>query len=873
MSATIGTEPGSSSNTIERNAGAALNYSVRHDGYDEAVEASGETRPTWRSLSRAIARLTPGELIDRQRQADRLVEAEGASYVFNDDGSDTSRPWRLDPVPLVLGGVEWAAVEQGIAQRARVIDRMIADFNGPRQLMRDRVVAPTAVFGAPGYLLAAQGMRPKNSRWLTVYAADLVRLSDGHWRILRDVTDAPSGAGYALVNRNASAQLLPGVVRDMAPLSLAPFFADMRSALDSAAPTDRSSPRTMVLSPGLGHPSYFEHSYLAAHLGYHLAEPRDLVVRNGRVWLRALSGLEPVDVMLRRIDGASLDPLESARGAIGVPGLARCARGGGIGLANALGSGVASTMALLPFVEAASKVFGEELLLPSLRTLWCGTLADRAEVRADLRRFVLHDVVEMDTVFGDHLDDAAVVEWETLIDNEPHRVVAQEKVTFATAPVLGADGLRPGTVVLRVLAVAGQQGISVMPGGLARVMEPSVPIVLQTSGIVKDVWILDDRPDRPLPISTRITRSMPQVDLRESLPTRAAEAMYWVGRSAERAETLARATASALAVIQGDPPLLTVLDGAWRRPVVAALGALSGHAARSSEASSGPSSNSPGNSPGDATVTPEEEFRAAVAATLVGSAGLPASLTALSRAASSARQFVSATTWRVLGELDNERNQLSTEVATAYDAGVRRRLDTILVHLSSLAGLFNESTVRGPAWRFLEIGRRVERCFGLLSVFEKVVSPADPNLRSSLFDYVLAANESLVAYRRRYRSDAVLDALVDLLLLDDANPRALAFQLDQLRSQLALLPARDGSSQLSDAIERSSAALVDMSWLPADADHRGSNGRREVIDRFVLTARAPLLDFADQLNVVYFNDPTRVRQLVGQIAGQIVGTS
>jgi len=846
MSATTHDEP------VNAGTATTLNYAVAGGGYDEAVEATGETRPTWRSLSRALAKLAPSELVDRQRQADRLVEAEGASYLFNDDGVDASRPWRLDPVPLVLSGTEWAELERGIAQRVRVVDRMIADFNGAQQLLRDRVVAPTAVFGSPGYVRAAHGMQPTGSRWLTTYAADLVRLADGRWRVLRDVTDAPSGAGYALVNRNASAQLLPDVVRDMAPLSLAPFFADLRAALDATAPSDRGSPRTIVLSPGLGHPSYFEHSYLAANLGYHLAEPADLVVRNGRAWLRALSGLEPVDVMLRRIDGAALDPLESARGVIGVPGLARCARAGGVGLANALGSGVASTMAVLPFVDAVAKAGGEELALESLRTLWCGKASDRAEVTANLEHLVLHDVGAMRTEFGSHLDREGRTRWAALIENEPHRVVAQEKVDFATAPVLSATGLVPGTVVLRVLASVGKHGISVMPGGLARVTDPTVPIVQQTSGLVKDVWVLDDRPDRPLPISTRTTRSMPQVDLRESLPTRAAEAMYWVGRSAERSEAMARATAAALAIIQGDPPLLTVLDGAWRRPVVAALSVLGGQRVAAAAT--------------DATVTPEEEFRAAVAATLVGPSGLPASLSALSRAASSARQFVSATTWRVLGELENERSLLSTQVASAYDAGVRRHLDTVLVHLSSLAGLFNESTVRGPAWRFLEIGRRIERCLGILSLFENVVSPADPNLRNSLFDYVLAASESLVAYRRRYRSDAVLDALVDLLLLDDANPRALAFQLDQLRGQLALLPARDGSAQLAALIERSSAALVDMSWLPADADHLGSNRRREVIDRFVLSARAPLLDFADQLNVVYFNDPARVRQLVGQVA-------
>ena len=833
-------------------------YTVQTQGYDEAVDPTGETRPAWRSLSRSIASMSPAEVADRQRRADRLVESEGASHLFHDVGDDASRPWRLDPFPLVLGGAEWAELEQGITQRVRILDRMLADIYGEQTLLRKRLLASSAVFGSPGHLLAAQRNRPPQDRWLTTYAADLVRLSTGEWRVLRDLTDAPSGAGYALVNRNVSAQLLPDVVRDMAPMSLAPFFTDMRSALDAIAPDDRSSPRTVVLTPGLGHPSYFEHSYLAAHLGYHLAEPGDLVVRRGKVWLRALSGLEPVDVLLRRIDGGSADPLESNRGASGVPGLARAARTNGVGLANALGSAVVGSMALLPSIAGVAGAFGETLRLPALRTLWCGNPADRSEVLANLAAHVLHDVSGLGpkgpgrsaTVFGSQLDQAALGQWRDLIATQPHRVVAQQKATFATAPVSTVGGLQPATIVLRVLAVVGRNGTSVMPGGLARVMDPETPISNQTSGFTKDVWVLDDRPDRPLPIVTRSARSMPQVDLRESLPTRAAEAMYWVGRNAERSEATARATAVALAMLQSDPALLTAHDGAWRIPVVAALDARSERISSVSDAG---------------TITPDDEFRAAIAAALTGADGLPASLRSLARAASSARQFVSATTWRVLGELGTERTQLGVDVAGAYDSGVRRSLDTVIVHLSSLSGLFTESTVRGPAWRFLELGRRVERAFGLLTMFETAVSPTSLTMRGSSFDYVLAANESLVAYRRRYRSDAVLDALIDLLVLDDQNPRALAFQFDQIRSQIALLPAREGSPALADGVERASAALMSVSWLSAEADQLGPNGRREIIDRFVLDVRAPLADFADQLNHVYFNDPTRIRQRVGHV--------
>ncbi len=847
-------------------------YAVPSEGYDEAVGAGGQTRPAWRALSQAIAVMSPPEVASRQREADRLVESEGASHLFHDFG-DSSRPWRLDPLPLILGGAEWADLERGIGQRMRILDRMLGDLYGDQLLLRKHIVPAAATFGSPGYIFSSQGMQPTQGRWLTVYAADLVRLASGEWRVLRDLTDAPSGVGYSLVNRNVSAQLLPEVVREMAPMSLAPFFTDMRSALDAIAPDDRTSPRTVVLTPGLGDPSYFEHSYLAAHLGYHLAEPGDLVVRKGTVWLRALSGLEPVDVLLRRIGSELADPLESSRGAIGVPGLARSARGCGVGLANALGSGVAGSLSLLPFVGNVARAFGEELLLADIRTLWCGVPEDCASVLEAPQQFVLHDTSgfgphgrqQPATVFASQLDESEMQQWRSLIETEPHRVVAQEKVTFATAPVLTGQGVHPGTVVLRVLAVSGRNGITVMPGGLARVMDPSTPIVSQTTGFTKDVWVLNDRLDRPLPITTRPARSMPQVDLRESLPTRAAEAMYWVGRNAERSEAMARATAAALSVVQGDPSLLTVLDGGWRTPVVAALRSLT----------IGPAAEAGGGTRADTTPlssatsstfsTADHDFRFAIASTLVGADGLPGSLWSLSRAASSARQFLSATTWRVLGELDAERAHIGVELASEHDPGVRRRLDTVIVHLSSLAGLFNESTVRGPAWRFLEIGRRIERALDLLSVFEAVVSPATPALRGSLFDYVLAANECLVAYRRRYRSDAVLDAMIDLLILDDQNPRALAFQLDQLRTQIARLPARDGSQILTAKIEQASEALVGMSWLSADADQLGPTGRREIIDQFVSEARTPLREFADQLNHVYFNDPTRIRQRVGPV--------
>ena len=326
---------------------------------------------------------------------------------------------------------------------------MIADLYGEQRLLRQAHRADRPRCSArPATCCLRTGMCPPQSRWITVYAADLrparptvvARAARPHGRAV----------GRRLCARQPQRQRAAAsriVVRELAPLSLAPFFSDMRSALDATAPTGSPSPRTVVLSPGLGHPSYFEHSYLAAHLGYHLAEMGDLVVRHGRVWLRALSGLEAG----RRAAASSRERSRRSarvgrRRTIGVPGLAQVARIGGVGIANALGSGVAGSMALLPFVPAAADVVRRGTLAADAATR-CGaaTAESRDEVLDDIERFVLHDLAGVG-----HAGRRAVrrrcsaristlpgrTQWRTLIDTEPHRVVAQEKVTFATAPML-----------------------------------------------------------------------------------------------------------------------------------------------------------------------------------------------------------------------------------------------------------------------------------------------------------------------------------------------------------------------------------------------------------------------------------------------------
>jgi uncharacterized circularly permuted ATP-grasp superfamily protein/uncharacterized alpha-E superfamily protein len=743
-------------------------------GYDEAVDADGRVRPAWQPLLAALDQ-DPGALRDRQRHLDRLLEAEGAGHlVHTEPGALDSRPWRLDPVPFVLDAVEHERLAAGVVQRIRVLEALVADAYGERRFVREGIVPGPVLFGCPGFQLGAAPPR-EPGRWIVSYAVDLVRLADGSWRVGRDLTDAPSGLGYTLIDRTVLARLLPDVYRAVGALAISDHAVRLRRALVAQAPAGRESPRTVVLTGGLGHPSYVEHSSLASLLGVHLVEGADLVVRAGRLWLRALGGLEQVDVVYRRLEDRGVDPLEvGAAGAKGVPALVRIARSCGVGLANAFGAGLAEDRHLWPYLDGvAHAVLGERLVLPGLAT-----------------------------------DGASLAPLPPL----------------ATVPVHRDGALEPATVVLRLHAVVGPDGVEVMPGGSARVVTDGRPLEAAHAELVKDVWVLgaDRRP--PALVAAP---AMPQVDLRSSIPTRAADAMFFTGRAAERAEVAARTARTVAVQLDQDPGLVEVGDGAWALATISLLHAARGH---------------PMPDPGVEPPGPSRPLIARLHAELGDTVAVAADrLGAMLHEASTVREFLSTTTARVLARLGRTRNDLLGPSPQVDD------LDLVLVDLAAFSGLALDSTVRGPAWRFLELGRRLERALAVLGGVEAVLGADVPALAlQPLAEALLGSNESLVAYRRRYRSDVERSAVLDLLVLDDTNPRGLAFQLDRLRDHTAALAWSHGS----ELVERASRALIGADDVSAVA-----GGRRLGVDRLVLEARGPLLELGDAVVARWFADP------------------
>ena len=679
----------------------------------------------------------PGELARRQGALDRLLMAEGAGHIVHDlplrsDGrsvSLASRPWRLDPMPFVIGSAEFRWIEEAVARRMAMLEAILDDLYGDRSLVADGLVDPARLWGTSAYRLAAvdRAGHRHGRRWLSTYAVDLVRTVEGTWFAICDHTDAPVGLGYTLLDRSVLSQVV-GFGADL-PRPIEPALALVRRALVDT--TEVEGPRVVVLTSGIDHPAYVEHSYMATQLGFNVVEGPDLVVRDDELWLQTLGGLERVDVLHRRIGDRQLDPLETnTTGSAGIPAVLMAQEAGSLTIANTPGSGVIEDASLLGSWDPAGEALTGE-------APWLTLVSPRLALGS----------TRIDDLLGVPADRV-----ECFVDG----------------------ALVPYPLVVRFHAVATDDGISVVPGANGRVIEAFDDPTLPTPCRAKDVWILGDEPAIPF---DQPVRSAPQVDFITSVPTRAADSLWWLGRAAERAEAVARSMRS----IASAPPLAH-----WSgrpTPSMRLLAALTGTNDPLDVVVSGGSS-----------MNLAEARRAAVAA---ASSSLEFHIGSMLAESASVREFLSATTGRVLGELVSTRTHLA-ERPDDVDA-----LDTLLLQLSALGGLWSESVVRGPAWYFGDFAKRYERTLvsmtgaGIAIRIEGDARLIELERRRGL-EAVLSANDSLVAYRRRHRSDVEIGAVLALLLHDERNPRSAAASAAGLVRNATAIGWDDGLGRLGE---------------------------------------------------------------------------
>jgi uncharacterized circularly permuted ATP-grasp superfamily protein/uncharacterized alpha-E superfamily protein len=791
---------------------------ARTGTYDELIDAAGNVRPHWRKFITALEELSHDDQAQRAERLNRRVREMGIAHDIFADPSQPGKRWDVDLVPLIFSGEQWRALEAALIQRARLMNAIVADTYGEQRLMRDGLIPPALIFSDTAYLSACQDILPAAGH-LQFYAVDLAREADGEWRVIDNHTETPAGVGYALANRVVHTHFAGDLLQKCNALRLAPFFQRLQA--DLTLLSGRRDPRIALLTPGPHHEDYFSHAYLARYLGYLLVEAGDLRTAGDRVYLKTLEGLKRIDLIVRCVDGRECDPLElDTNRYYGPPGLVHaCRKAPGL-VRNAIGSAIAQNRGLGSYLPAICEVLlGESLLVSDAPRLWLGEGANRQHVLANLDRMVIRPAQEGTGRPGGaqcgRLGETLSRSERKLLTEEiglrGAELVAEERVGFGTTPAFTSEGLRPQSFAVRLFVASTADGYTVMPGGLAMEVAPDRAVSLSApEARTRDVWVISDGelpPHRslwqPTIDTARVQRSQ------RVIQSRVADDLFWLGRYGERTDWLMRVLRSALQRLQEDT---APSDGQG-----AARACLKALLLRDEV-------------PG--TEVAGESNRAAIERTvrlLISSGGgrrtLDRTLDKLYRVASLTRDRLSLEGWRVLSHFrpgEDWRSALLT-------GGTEEMLDHIedgLGWLAAFNGLMHENMTRNFGWSFLEMGRRIERAFNLseaiLSLFGE---PLERDEEMGRLIFLLELADSFITYRSRYRLDPMLPLVLDLLLLDETNPRSLAYQLSGISTHLAALPqSRQGASLTEERrvilALLTAVRLADVEALAADATRR-----------------------------------------------------
>lgn len=772
-------------------------YRAPQNSYDEMFSAPGVVRPHWKTFAEALNQVGAEEFNRRWRLAQRQIRENGIAYNVYGETANRPRPWELDALPLLIAAPEWQAISEALVQRATLLNAILGDLFGRQLLIRRGLLPPEIVFGNPGFQPAFHGPKPPQGRYLYFYAADLARSQDGNWWIVGDRSEAPAGVAYALENRIVVSRMLSNVVHDCQVERLAPFFIALRETLQRLALQHRDTPRTVLLSQGPASHTYFEDAYLARYLGYVLVEGGDLAVRDNQVMLKTLGGLMPVDVILRRIHDEDCDPLE-LRGdsPFGVAGLMQARKSGNVAIANVPGSGLIESPAFMAYLpRLAKELLGEDLKLPSVATWWCGDPEARKYVLANLDRLVVRPAFSRgwhEEVVGEQVGRLATGQLADLIQSRPTEFVAQEQVRRSSAPVWGKDAVLPWHVALRTFLAASKATYIAMPGGLARMSFSSglLDVSLAMGERSKDAWVLSEGPVRQVSLLNQPGQTVHLRRAGADLPSRVADHLYWIGRYAERAEGISRLLRTILTRLTGElevrsqpemPVLLRALPGNHTLPPMT------------------------GDSNDDNALDALTEMLPTIIFNEAEPYSLRSTIISLHRAASVVRDRISIDSWRIINRIEQEfRPSDAPRELQLNDA--LALLGPVLIDLAAFSGLVMESMTRTQLWRFLDIGRRLERSKCVISLVQSALVQSSGN-ESSVLESMLEVCDSSMTYRSRYLLNMQVAAVLDLLLTDETNPRSLAFQLVALADHVDQLP-REKTQPLRTPEQRISISAV-----------------------------------------------------------------
>lgn len=787
-------------------------YPSQQQRHDELMQPTGTPRTHWQALIETLEALSPEQVHQRVEAIAHQVRENGVTYNVYADTKGLQRPWGLDILPFILPQEEWQTIESAVTQRATLMNAILNDIYGPQQLMRDGLLPPALVHGHAGFLRPCHGIRLPDDYALHLYAVDMARSPDGQWWVVGDRTQAPSGAGYALENRMIISSAFPELFRDLNVQRLGGFFSSMRDSLaywgrqvaatqssnyPQVSPLDEGEhPLIVLLTPGPYNETYHEQSYLAGYLGFPLVQGSDLTVRHGIVWMKTLSGLRPVHAILRRLDDDFCDPLElNPDSLLGIPGLTDAARRGNVLIANSLGSNLLQTGALLGFLpNLCQHLLGQPLLMPSVATWWCGEPAALETVIANMEKLVIKPAfpqIREVPIFGEDLSPDQRIELAQKLRNNPQHYVAQEQVEISQAPVWNDQqpALNALAIGLRVYACATPQGYVVMPGGLTRVGSTQDERVLsmQRGGTSKDTWIVSPGHNDYRSLLRKPTSSRDLIHSNVHLSSRMVENLFWFGRYSVRNHHYTRLLRTAihrLLEFSSDHR-----SAEW--PTIQALCTWYGLMALEKTADTQEALPS---TLDDESI--EALLIAGIFSTTQGQPSLANHMQQFFTLAFNLRERLSGDNWRSINQMVKRFNGTPSQSPTLADAILL--LDETSTSLVTLAGFSLDGMTRDQGWRFLSIGRRIERLQLLCTLLRNaLLMPPESNL-----EWLLELCDSIVTYRSRYVAQAEWLPALDLLLLDKNNPNSMTFQLKGLIKYLSQISANYGGGGEGPFIEQ-----------------------------------------------------------------------
>lgn len=822
-------------------------YSAAADRYDEMLIPGGETREHWSYLSDSLERLGLEELLHRQDEIHRLLAESGVTYnVYDQEGEPSGvageRPWSLDPIPNLIPSSEWSELERGLTQRAVLLDLILRDLYGPREILRKGLLPPEVVFAHGGFLRACQGIT-RGGRFLYIYAVDLGRLPSGEFVVIGDRAQAPSGSGYALENRVVLSRVLPSLFRDCQVHRLALYFRALREALVEAAGTE--DPRIVLLTPGPRNETFFEHAFLAGYLGYPLVQGGDLSVREGQVWFNTLDGRRRVDAILRRLDDDFADPLELRPDSVlGVPGLLEAARMGRIAVLNPPGSGLLENPGLLPYLPGLCRaLLGEDLRLPSAPTLWCGDPEQFGRVQDRPEDYHIEPISPAAGLRAFHPGRMAAARREDLLRRvkaRPHEFVARPSLPLSTLPTLTDGRVEPRPMILRTYLVARDSDYLMMPGGLTRVARglDSDTVSGQQGGISKDTWVIASEPRREVTLLSSEPAAVFQRGGAD-VARHAAEHLFWLGRYCERAEITLRLQRE---IFQQMGDTGERLRPATLPTLLFALTNLT--------------TAYPGFRPEDEELVKRPEIELL---DLVYNVERPGTLAFNLRAALNCgrdvQDLLAEDAWRIL-------NSLRKLPERGHTGRVLEDLQNILMRLAAFGRMADESMVRVVSFHMFDMGRRLERALNSLALVGSIWSSAERR-DGWLLERLLSVQMSLRTFRWRYPASMGEDTVLDILLLDETNPRSVAFQLAALEEITGRLPGKKSALRTREEkliLEALSLLRLADPVLLAEKDHDEPSSL--ALEGLVGRVNRLLRELSDALHANYLSSTELPRMLI-----------